>query len=53
MNGQGWIRAGESGPEVGVEGAGPEGRDARSSWSEVGDGDDDDGDFYGLAVKAG
>ena len=54
MTGQGEVGAGEAGPGVGAEGAIPEGRDARSSRSEVGG---DKGVFEvdgaGLAVEAG
>ena len=53
MTRQGWVGSGEDGPEVGPEGAGPERRDAESSWSEA------SGDEYvmegyaGLTVEAG
>ena len=53
MNDQGWVGAEEAGPEFGEEFSGPEGRGTESSRREVGDDDVDDGDVFGLAVKAG
>ena len=53
MTGQGWVGDVESGLEFGAEGARPEGRDAKSSESEVVDGGGGDGDFAVLAIKAG
>ena len=54
MTGQGWVGAGGAGPEVGAEGAGLEGRDAKSSGSEVGEGNGaKDGDLARLTVEAG
>ena len=51
ITGNDWIRAGEAGPEVRAKGAGLEGRDAKSSGSEVSDGDGDDRDVARLAVE--
>ena len=42
MTGHSWVGAGESGPEVGAEGAGPEGLNANLSGSKFGDGDGDE-----------
>ena len=51
---RGWVRAGGSGPEVGTEGAGPEGRESELSGSEVGEGDGaKDEDLAGIVVKSG
>ena len=52
MTRKGWVGAGEAGPKIRVEGAGPEGRDAEFSGSEVGEGGGDDV-VAGLAVNAG
>ena len=50
---RGWVRAGGSGPEVGTEGSGPEGRDTKLSRSEVVEGDGaKDGDLARLTVEA-
>ena len=53
MNMQGWVGSREARPEVGEEGAGPEGRDAEFSGSKVSDGDGDDGDLARISVKEG
>ena len=50
ITGKGWVGAGEAGPKVRAEGAGPEGRDAEFSGSEVGEGGGDDV-VAGLAVN--
>ena len=54
MTGQGWVEAGRSVPEVGEEGVGQGGRDAKSSGSKVGEGGgaENEGDLAGLAVEA-
>ena len=54
VTGRGWVRVGGTGPEVGEEGSRPGGRDAESSGSEVGEGDEDKYEgISGLAVEAG
>ena len=42
MTGQGWVRAGEAGPEVGAEGAGQDGEDTKLSRSGISNDDDDE-----------
>ena len=50
MTKQGWVGAGEAGPKIRAECAGPEGRDAKFSGSEVGEGGGDN-IVAGLAVN--
>ena len=42
MTGKGWVQAGYASTEVGEQGAGPEGRDTKSSGRKVSDGDSDE-----------
>ena len=53
LTGRGWVGAGGFGQEVGAEGAGPGGGEAKLSGSKVGEYDEGDLDLAGLAVEAG
>ena len=48
ITGQGWVRSGEAVPEVMAKVAVPEGRDTKSSGSEIGV---DDGVIEGVSVR--
>ena len=53
MTRQDWVGSGGSVPEVGSEGSGPEGRDAKSPGRKVDDSYGGDEDIDGIAVEAG